>query len=296
MANKKPVKGVDTPKYTRSPRKRPKKAIKKKVTKRKASKKKKSGKPRKLNRYMAIRSAVSKYCRETYGKPCPNKEMNRIYWELKARYDDVPIEKVLDEIDFLLSEKDSEGLPTDATKFDWFNLDTLLFRSDGLYFHSGDRIVLDMRSMGLGIVEGLYGNMPLIWLNDIYPTLRGRTYEAEANGWSASPLPAFIFDKEASDVKGRKYVWRLGQSYVEQDYLDAYVWQDNATGSSRGVPQADVPRDAVRLEELKTENAKLRAAELLGLKEMYNDKVFTREEYAAMVKEVYGKFAKGGVV
>jgi len=47
---------------------------------------------------------------------------------------------------------------------------------------------------------------------------------------------------------------------------------------------------------LKKENAILRAAELQELKLMYQDKVFTREEYATMIKAVYDKFALGGIV
>ena len=264
----------------------------------KARKSKKKGANSKVNRYIAIRSATSKYCRENYGKSCPEKEMNRIYWELKARYGEVPISSVLDEMDVILGNKDRDALPDDLILFSWFHIEYLLFRADGLFFRADD-IVLDLSNMGMGLFEGKYGEMPLIYRDEIYPTLRGRTYEAEANGWSASPLPTFNYNAKASNIKKRKFVWGIEQTYLDQKDLDTYVWQDNGQRSTitpQAIPQKGVAADAVRLAELQKDINAQREDALNRVERMLDMGVITKAEFKKYYDDIMQKYAKGGVV
>jgi len=259
-------------------------------------KRKKKGK-RKVNRYIAIRSAVSKYCREQYSKPCPEKEMNRIYWELKNRYGDVPIGRVLTEMDVILGNKDRDELPAELIWMQWYNLSHLLFRADGLYFRADDDIVLDLTAMGMDRFEGKYGEMGLIYRDKIYPTLRMRTYEAENNGWAASPQPAFGFNIDKSDVKGRKFVWEIEQTYIPQEELDNYQWRDSmATAATRKIPQKGVSSDAVRLAELRKEINAQREDALTRIDRMIDMGVITKAEYKKYYDDIMEKYNRGGVV
>ena len=270
------------------------KPLKRKPAKRKSKAKGK----RKVNRYIAIRSATSKYCKENYGKACPEKEMNRIYWELKARYGDVPLKSVLDEMDVILGNKDRDSLPDDLILFSWFHIEYLLFRADGLFFSADDDITLDLSNMGMGVFEGKYGEMPLIYRDEIYPTLRGRTYEAESNGWSASPLPTFNYNSKASSVKNRKFVWGMEQTYLDQKELDGYAWQDNGQRSSpmKTIPQAGVSSDAVRLAELQKDINAQREDAFNRVDRMLDMGVITKEQYKGYYDDIMSKYAKGGIV
>lgn len=261
----------------------------------KSANQKKLGKNR-VNRYIAIRSAVSKYCREQYNKPCPEKEMNRIYWELKSRYDDVPVGKVLAEIDILIGQKDRNELPAELGFVQWYNMSNLLFRADGLFFRSDDDIELDLSAMGMGKFSGKYAEMSDIYRNEIYPTLRMRTYEAEDNGWSASPQPTFLFNEELSDVKNRKFVWELEQSYIPQEEMDDYDWRDGKGGSMKKVPQKGVKSDEVRLAELRKEINAQRESALNRIDKMLEMGVITKKEYKSYYDDIMEKYNRGGVV
>ena len=273
-----------TPKGNNTPKKGKKPANQKKKTK------------GRVNRYIAIRSAVSKYCREQYNKPCPEKEMNRIYWELKDRYDDVPVGKVLAEMDVLIGQKDRDELPAEMVFVQWYNMANLLFRADGLFFKSDDDIELDLSAMGMGTFKGKYGEMNTLYRDKVYPTLRMRTYEAEDNGWSASPQPTFLFDNEKSDVKNRNFVWTIEQSYIPQDDMDDYVWRDGVGGAAKRIPQKGVKSDEVRLTELKKEINAQRESALNRIDKMLEMGVITKAEYKKYYDDVMEKYNRGGVV
>jgi len=250
-----------------------------------------------VNRYIAIRSAVSKYCREQYNKPCPEKEMNRIYWELKDRYDDVPVGKVLAEMDVLIGQKDRDELPAEMVFVQWYNMGNLLFRADGLFFKSDDDIELDLSAMGMDTFKGKYAEMSQIYRNDIYPTLRIRTYEAEDNdGWSASPQPTFIFNEELSDVKNRKFVWTMEQTYITQEEMDNYEWRDGDGSAPKMIPQKGIKSDEVRLAELRKEINAQRESALNRIDKMLEMGVINNKEYKAYYDDIMKKYNRGGVV
>ena len=250
-----------------------------------------------VNRYIAIRSAVSKYCREQYNKPCPEKEMNRIYWELKDRYDDVPVGKVLAEMDVLIGQKDRDELPAEMVFVQWYNMGNLLFRADGLFFKSDDDIELDLSAMGMDTFKGKYAEMSQIYRNDIYPTLRIRTYEAEDNdGWSASPQPTFIFNEELSDVKNRKFVWTMEQTYITQEEMDNYEWRDGDGSAPKRIPQKGIKSDEVRLAELRKEINAQRESALNRIDKMLEMGVINNKEYKAYYDDIMKKYNRGGVV
>jgi len=250
-----------------------------------------------VNRYIAIRSAVSKYCREQYNKPCPEKEMNRIYWELKDRYDDVPVGKVLAEMDVLIGQKDRDELPAEMVFVQWYNMGNLLFRADGLFFKSDDDIELDLSAMGMDTFKGKYAEMSEIYRNDIYPTLRIRTYEAEDNdGWSASPQPTFIFNEELSDVKNRKFVWTMEQTYITQEEMDNYEWRDGDGSAPKRIPQKGIKSDEVRLAELRKEINAQRESALNRIDKMLEMGVINNKEYKAYYDDIMKKYNRGGVV
>lgn len=250
-----------------------------------------------VNRYIAIRSAVSKYCREQYNKPCPEKEMNRIYWELKDRYDDVPVGKVLAEMDVLIGQKDRDELPAEMVFVQWYNMGNLLFRADGLFFKSDDDIELDLSAMGMDTFKGKYAEMSQIYRNDIYPTLRIRTYEAEDNeGWSASPQPTFIFNEELSDVKNRKFVWTMEQTYITQEEMDNYEWRDGDGSAPKRIPQKGVKSDEVRLAELRKEINAQRESALNRIDKMLEMGVINNKEYKSYYDDIMAKYNRGGVV
>ena len=122
MASNKKKKGKSTPKKS-------KKALK---VRKKVSTTKSTGKKRRKNRYNAIRSAVSRYCKDTYGVPCPDKELNKIYNELKGRYsakewtkDYKVVNEIIDKIDYYLRNKDvgeDAPFPDFSRSIDWFTL------------------------------------------------------------------------------------------------------------------------------------------------------------------------------
>lgn len=290
MAKKKP----------KEPSKGKKKTLQKKSPIKPASKSKSKVKPkiRKPNSYFAIRSAVSKHCKEKYGKPCPEVEMRRIYYDVKRRFfPETPLQVILDEIDLILSNKDSSKFPPNLRAFPWYDVESQLFRSDGLFFRADDKITLNLEILQMGIFETTFDEFRILYREKVYHILRNRTYEIEAKNLAPSPMPEFMYKPEQSSLKDRSFVWSLTANF---NIPDGFVFEDiygsRPSGGVKVIPQTGIVSDAVRLAELKKENAILRAAELQELKLMYQDKVFTREEYATMIKAVYDKFALGGIV
>ena len=264
----------------------------KSVRKRKKSVK---GKVRKTNRYLQIRSAVSKYCKDTYGKPCPQKEMTRIYREMKDRYKEIPIDKVLDEIDFILGNKDRDKLPDALVTFDWFDLESALLRGDGLFFKSDDDIELDLSSMDLGVFNMKHGELALVYRDEIYGNLRNRTYEAEEVTGIGSPVPKFILDSDALGGKGknRKFVWRLQDSYG----LENYDWGSRKFEPRKGrtIPQKGVDKE-VRLKEAQVKINSQREAALNRIDMLLEKGVINNKQYLEKYDEVMKKYESGGII
>jgi hypothetical protein len=268
-----------------------------KPLKKKKPTKKKKGKKRAPNNYFQIRSAVSKYCKEKFGKPCPEKEMRRIYYDVKRRFfPNTPISEVLSDVNAILSNKDGDKVPANVLAFPWYDIEDTLVRGDGLFFRADDSITLDLSVLDMGVIETTFGELPMVYRDEIYPTLRNRTYEIEARNLAPSPMPEFTYNSKASNIEERKFVWGLKADFNRPK---GFVFEGTYTARPQGmrsIPQKGVKSDAVLLEELKNKNAELRAKELSNLKQLYDDKIITREEYAQLVKGVYDKFSLGGVV
>jgi hypothetical protein len=172
----------------------------------------------------------------------------------------------------------------------------VLFRGDGLFFRTDDTIILDLNALDMGIVETKFGELSIVYRDEIYPTLRNRTYEAEAKNLAPSPMPEFMYRPDKSSIKDRRFTWELTTNFVIPEGFTFEGTFTSAPQKLRTIPQKGVQSDVVRLEELKKENAILRASELDKIKKLYDDKIITREMYAQLVKVVYDKFSRGGDV
>ena len=311
MTKKKGTKGKRVPPKTKKASSKlksaskPKKAIKTKSTKKKISK------PRKVNRYIAIRSATSEYCREVYGKPCPNAEMNRIYWELKARYSEVPIGEVLKGMDKFLGHKDDSKVPEEVLAFPWFSLESLMYRGDGLFFKSEDTIIMDFSSLGMGVLETTYGNLPWEFRDNYYTALRSRSHEAMDNptfAGGSDVIPYLIYDNSKSNVEGRIFYWGLSQGFATQDVVDAHTWVDAPIEHGREaktatIEQNPVSSEAIRMKELEVQTNELRVKAnsqreeaLKRIDKMIDMGVITKEQYKGYYDDIMDKYARGGVL
>ena len=311
MTKRKTTKGKSVPPKTKTASKPKKSASIKKSASKVSKTKVKSTKPKKVNRYIAIRSATSKYCREMYGKPCPNAEMNRIYWELKARYDEVPIGEVLKGMDRFLGHKDSHTVPEEVLAFPWFSLESLMYRGDGLFFHSDDTIIMDFSALGMGVLNTSYGNLPWEFRDNFYTALRMRSHEASDNplfvGGSDS-IPYLIFDKSKSNVDGRVFFWGLSQGFATQEVIDSHTWVDAPIEYSREpktatIAQNAVSSDAIRMKELEVQTNELRVKAnaqreeaLKRIDRMIEMGVITKEQYKGYYDDIMEKYARGGVL
>ena len=272
-----------------------------KPLKKKKPSKKKKGKIRKPNSYFAIRSAVSKYCREKYGKPCPEKEMRRIYYDVKRRYfPETPLSEILVEIDSILSNKDSNSVPPNTLSFPWYEIENQIFRGDGLFFRADDTIILDLSLVDMGIFETAFAELPVIF-REVYPTFRRRTYEIEAQGFAASPMPEFLYNEEASNIEERKFEWDLVGNFtipIDFTFTDTYT---SAPKMRRSIPQKGVKADEIRLKELEVESLKAQVErnkqkqeEFDRIERMFSMGVITKEQFKDYYDDINKKFNVGG--
>ena len=106
----------------------------------------------------------------------------------------------------------------------------------------------------------------------------------------------FLFNEELSDVKNRKFVWELEQSYIPQEEMDDYDWRDGKGGSMKKVPQKGVKSDEVRLAELRKEINAQRESALNRIDKMLEMGVITKKEYKSYYDDIMEKYNRGGVV
>lgn len=232
------------------------------------------------NRYNSVRSALSKYCYETYGRRCTNEEMNSTYRQLKekrpaAKY---TTSDILDEFENILRNRDKDNLPESFKRFDWFNAENLLFRLDGFFFKPDDNLTFDMRALSLPSVDTLYGDLPEAWADEIYGELRNRSYEAEEMGFGSSPVPNFVFSPELSDVDNRDFVFVLDHAY---SIPQGYRWDDGAPA----VPQS---RLIDQKGEDQSKQSLLKQALDQALKDVEAGRI-TNEQYAERTGDIYKK-------
>ena len=231
--------------------------------------------------------------------------MRRIYYEVKRRFlPDVPISEILLKIDKVLSNKDGDTLPANVIAFPWYDIGTTLFRGDGLFFRADDTIILDLTSIDMGVVETTFAELPLTYWDDIYPTLRMRTYEVEARSLAASPMPEFIYDSSKSNIKDRVFHWNMTVDFV---IPDGFVFEDTYSTSPnriKGIPQKGVKSDEIRLKELELKSSEAqikrneqRKEEFDRIERMFTMGVITKEQFNSSYDEIFkAQFNKGGDV
>jgi len=279
MAKKKPIrKGTATPK-----RKTP------------TSKSKKIRKP---NRYNKIRSASAAYCREKFGKPCTNDELNKIYRELKKGYKEVPYNEVIKNLDLLLAPK-TKGLPDYLKGFMWFDTESLIFNASKNYFKPTDELVLNMSEVSLQPVHTTIEDLPTDYREKVYSQLRKiTTYSEDKLGETL--YTQFLFNKKKSKTTGknRRFVWDLNSGTSENIDFKAALETADTTKPSKPklIPQKGVKSDELELEKLKAESNKERRSELAELKQDYKDGMFTLAEWKEERKTIMSKYNKGGIV
>lgn len=258
----------------------------------------KSKKTRKPNRYNKIRSASAAYCREKYGKPCTNDELNKIYRELKKGYKEVPYKEVIKNLDLLLAPK-SKGLPDYLKGFMWFDTESLIFNASKNYFKPTDKLVLNMSEVNLKPVNTTIEDLPTDYREKVYSQLRKiTTYSEEKLGETL--YTQFLFNKKKSKTTGknRKFVWDLDSGTSENIDFKAALDTPDATKQSKPkvIPQKGLKSDELELAKLKAEANKERRDELSELKQDYKDGMFTLEEYKEERKTIMSKYNKGGIV
>lgn len=296
MASNKKKKGKSTPKKS-------KKALK---VRKKVSTTKSTGKKRRKNRYNAIRSAVSRYCKDTYGVPCPDKELNKIYNELKGRYsakewtkDYKVVNEIIDKIDYYLRNKDvgeDAPFPDFSRSIDWFTLIDKLIREDGLYFQPDDTIVLRTGDMDLGNYEVEHQNLDELYYEELYNKLRSREYEMTRLTGKGSPVSSFEFNPDDSDVSGRRFVFDMdmGHGLAEED-LD---WSEDFK-KGEAIPRPKAPKDVLESKGSASEQLELsrnRKEELERIDKMLEMTIITKKEYKKYFDEIMKRYGKGGKV
>ena len=249
----------------------------------KASKrgKKVVSKKRKSNPYNQIRSVTSAYCREKYGKPCPNTKLNSIYRDLKKKYKNVPVERVIEQVEIYIDGLEQSVAPELITSSDgtfgggleWFYLEDLVANKNLNYFKPKDKLTFDLGLVDEGKLTTTYKNFPKFYRDNIYPLLN------EKKGLRESPVPVFRLDAAKTDPTSRKFVWELEGNLAEEDTIKPKVIEQ------KGVPLSD---------KVRTDEARTKALELL--REDYKDGVFTKEEYKSERQKIMNKYNKGGKI
>ena len=300
-----------------------KKKVKPVKLRKKATTTKSKGLKRKRNRYNAVMSAVSKYCRDTYGVPCPRDEMNRVYKDLKSRHtaeewsqDYKVINDVIQRLDYFLRYKDADidaPMPSFNRSVDWFNLIDKLMREDGLYFNEDDTIVLRMDELGLGTYETAHKDLDELYYHELYNKLRSREYEPTSKTGIGSPVSAFVYDNDSSDVGARRYVFDIaighGLEGNEADWSEDFTQGQSistpmspeasldAELSGSGVRSSDSQMgDEVKLLQLKKDLAELRQKDVANLNKMMELTIITKDQYKTEYDKIMSKYGQGGQV
>lgn len=299
-------------------KKTPKKNKKPTVVGKKPTTSKKPKQKRKRNRYNAVMSAVSKYCKDTYGIPCPRDEMNRVYNDLKSRHtaeewskDYKVINDVIQRLDYYIRYKDADSdapMPSFNRSVDWFNIIDKLMREDGLYFKEDDTIVLRMGDLDLGDYEVKHKDLDELYYHELYNKLRSREYEITSKTGKGSPVSSFVFNEGASDVGSRKYVFDID---IGHDLTkDERSWSETFT-QGQSIPMPESPEsilsgspmpsvggngDELKVLQLKKDLAELRHKDIDNLNKMLEMTIITKGQYKAEYDKIMSKYGKGGQV
>ena len=277
MAKKKPVKG-------KTASKKPKKAVKQA---------KKGKKTRKPNRYNDIRKAAAAYCRDKYGKPCTNKELNDIYRRLKKDYGEVPIREVTKNLDLLIGKKDEKGFPADLESFNWFDTESLVYRINSQYFKPNDKLIFDMNAMGEGVLTSTWEDFPVNYRDGMYDKLRNLTEKLQREGYLASDeIPQFEFDDDASNIKKRVFKWVLDvpDDFDIEDFEDLEDKPKRKRKKKKKKP-SEPKEDKPKRTSLADKN---KAKELLL--EEFKLGLIDRDEYRAKAKKIEEMYKDGGII
>ena len=249
----------------------------------KASKrgKKVVSKKRRPNRYNAIRSATSKYCKEKYNSRCPNTKLNAIYRELKKKYDKVPLEKVLEKVDTYIDNIERSVAPeivtADDAGLEWFYMEDLVSNKNLKYFKPKDKLTFDLGLVDEGKFTTTYKNFPKFYRDKLYPILN------QKKSIRVSPVPVFKLNTAKTDPSSREFVWDLEGNLAEEDTIKPKVIKQ------RGVESDLSPKE-------KLEASRLREKALDRLDKRFDAGIFTKEEYKKKYEEIMNKYNKGGTI
>ncbi len=234
-------------------------------------------KKRKPNPYNQIRSVTSAYCREKYGKPCPNTKLNSIYRDLKKKYKNVPVERVIEQVELYIDGLEQSVAPEivsgDDSGLQWFYMEDLVSNKNLKYFKPKDKLSFDLGLVDEGVFTTTYKNFPKFYRDKLYPILN------QKKSIRVSPVPVFKLDAAKTDPTSRKFVWELEGNLAEEDTIKPKVIEQ------RGVPLSD---------KVRTDEARTKALELL--RDDYNDGIFTKEEYKSERQKIMNKYNKGGKI
>jgi hypothetical protein len=177
-------------------------------------------KTRKPNRYNAIRSASSKYCKKKYGKSCTNAELNEIYREIKKdkRFTNVPLDEVIKKLDLLLGKRDQTKMPSDLDGFMWWDTDQFITYLNKFFFKKDDKLIFDLSEIGMKPVKTTYKDFPSDYRTKMYSGLRNRTNFVE-DELGETLYPVMESTTTPKDAKNRKFSWKLNLG-VDPSTLD----------------------------------------------------------------------------
>lgn len=210
--------------------------------------KKPEGAPEKyFNRYRFTLHYLSKYCTEQYGKPCSKKELDEMYNEIKNRYYDVseknqlPPEEVIKKIKEFVANRNVAGHPPAALQIlNWFDIEGLFTKKDGLFFHRDDTIVLDFSVMGMDVYQFPYADLKQVYKDQIYRPMIDRLEELKVKYGKEinSPLPELNYDKGRSDIKSEKrtFTWILIHQGLSEQMGDDEVDEEEEEDDTQGIP------------------------------------------------------------
>lgn len=276
MAKKKPKKGQNT------------------VPKGKKTLKSKK-KTRKPNKYNEIRSAAAQYCRDKYGKPCTNDELNKIYRELKKDYKDVPLKEVIRNLDLIIGvQKSKNTFPDFLDLFMWWDSKSLISDAARNYFNDEDTLVFNLQEAGLDTVKTKYKDFTSTYSSEIYPEMRRRMNFAEQDQMETI-YPYLDFNKKKSKIKGknRSFVWDLGLGAVQEiDFTDIDKKEPKRSKKAKVIPQKKAPSEE---KPTKTTLADKNKAKELLLEE-FKLGLIDKNEYRAKAKQIEDMYSKGGIL
>ena len=256
----------------------------------KASKrgKKVVSKKRKPNPYNQIRSATSAYCREKYGKPCPNTKLNAIYRDLKKKYKKVPIERVIERVETYIDGLEQSVAPELIAPtetglgggLEWFYLEDLVANKNLKYFKPKDKFTFDLGLVNEGKLNTTFKSFPKFYRDKIYPLLN------EKKGLRESPIPVFRLDAAKTDPNSRKFVWQLEGNVAEEDTIKPKVIEQKGVAARSS-------QDLERIERIQSRGQE----ELDRLKWEFENKLISAKEYSKQAKNIRNKFFnKGGKI